>query len=76
MCTGTHVEGPFISPEMKGAHPEKYIQALQNGFQDLINTYHCMDSIVLITLAPEFPHSMEVIKKCVAQGITVSLGMI
>lgn len=27
---GIHVEGPFISPLKKGAHPEKYVRKLEN----------------------------------------------
>lgn len=32
---GLHLEGPFISPEKKGAHPLHCIRQLDNGFTDL-----------------------------------------
>ena len=72
--TGVHVEGPFISRDKKGAHPEIYICDLKNGFSDLMDMYGSLDNVALLTLAPEQPGSEEVIQKCVSKGITVSLG--
>ncbi|KAK7097999.1 N-acetylglucosamine-6-phosphate deacetylase-like [Littorina saxatilis] len=71
---GVHLEGPFISKAKKGAHPEVYICDLENGFSDLVDMYGNLDQVSVVTLAPEYPRSEEVIKECVSRGITVSVG--
>ena len=50
---GLHLEGPFISTEKKGAHKLEYIQNLNGGFQDIMDTYGNLDDVSIITLAPE-----------------------
>ncbi|MBN3277400.1 NAGA deacetylase, partial [Polyodon spathula] len=72
---GVHLEGPFISREKKGAHPEQCLRSFQaGGFQDLLDTYGSLDNVALVTLAPELPRSHEVIRELARRGITVSLG--
>ncbi|KAK7473401.1 hypothetical protein BaRGS_00035374 [Batillaria attramentaria] len=71
---GIHLEGPFISREKKGAHPEVYILGFKNGFQDLLDIYGSLDNVAIITVAPELERSEEVIRECVSRGITVSVG--
>lgn len=68
------MEGPFISPEKKGAHPEKHIQTLCNGFDTITNTYGTLDNVAIVTLAPELDRTQEVIEKLNKKGIAVSLG--
>ncbi|GCB85837.1 hypothetical protein scyTo_0026589, partial [Scyliorhinus torazame] len=70
-----HLEGPFISKDKKGAHPEEYLRTFENrGFQDLLDTYGSLDNVRIITLAPELDRSSEVIGELVSRGIRVSLG--
>ena len=71
---GLHLEGPFISKEKKGAHPEQYIRDFDNGVDDLVNMYGSLNDVSIITLAPEKRGSDRVIKELVHRGITVSLG--
>lgn len=71
---GAHVEGPFISPDKKGAHSLSSIVTFEKGFDSILDTYGNLANIAIITLAPELPGCMEVIDKLVSQGITVSLG--
>ena len=71
---GLHLEGPFISPQKKGAHPIDCIRELKNGFQDILEMYGPLEDVVIITLAPELDQDCSVIKECSQRGIAVSLG--
>ena len=68
---GLHLEGPYISVEKKGIHPQQFIRSADTSMVDLI----CKnaDVVAQITLAPE-KNDNEVIKKLSAAGIVVSLG--
>ncbi|KFP97371.1 Putative N-acetylglucosamine-6-phosphate deacetylase, partial [Haliaeetus albicilla] len=72
---GAHLEGPFISKEKKGAHPEHCLRTFEAGaFQDLLATYGSLDCVRIVTLAPEMKRSSEVIQELTKRGICVSLG--
>lgn len=71
---GIHLEGPFISPSKKGAHPEEHIKQLEKGFQSLIDTYGSLENVCLITLAPELPNARSVISELSQRNIKVSVG--
>ncbi|XP_030067585.1 N-acetylglucosamine-6-phosphate deacetylase isoform X1 [Microcaecilia unicolor] len=72
---GVHLEGPFISSEKRGAHPERFLCSYEEGgFQDLLETYGSLDKVTIITLAPEIKRSSEVITELVKRRICVSLG--
>ena len=59
---GVHVEGPFISPQKKGAHPEEHIASPTDGIRSLDDVYgDGLENVTLITLAPELEWAMEVI---------------
>lgn len=76
LSQGCHLEGPFISLEKKGAHPEQYLRSFQSGgMLDLIETYGTLDNVAMVTLAPELPNSEKVVRELAQRGITVSLGM-
>ncbi|XP_062137927.1 N-acetylglucosamine-6-phosphate deacetylase [Drosophila sulfurigaster albostrigata] len=71
---GVHVEGPFINPQKKGAHPENCIQTIDKGMATLREVYGSLERIKIITLAPEQVRDPSVIRDLVEAGITVSLG--
>lgn len=72
---GLHLEGPFISREKRGAHPENLIQSYEkNGFSDVEKMYTSLDNVSIVTLAPEIPYSDQVIQELTKRGIQVSLG--
>ncbi|KAM4598684.1 N-acetylglucosamine-6-phosphate deacetylase [Polymixia lowei] len=72
---GVHLEGPFISLEKKGAHPEQYLRTFQSGgIKDLLDTYGGLDNVAMVTLAPELASSQSVVQELCQRGITVSLG--
>ncbi|XP_072610080.1 N-acetylglucosamine-6-phosphate deacetylase isoform X3 [Vulpes vulpes] len=72
---GVHLEGPFISREKRGAHPETHLRSFEtNAFHDVLATYGPLDNVRIVTLAPELGRSHEVIQALTARGICVSLG--
>nr|XP_023413265.1 N-acetylglucosamine-6-phosphate deacetylase isoform X6 [Loxodonta africana] len=72
---GVHLEGPFISRQKRGAHPEAYVRSFEaNAFHDVLATYGSLDNVCILTLAPELGRSHEVIQELTARGIRVSLG--
>lgn len=72
---GFHLEGPFISTEKKGAHPEPFLRTFgTGGIQDLMEVYGSLDNVAVVTLAPELSSSQSVVKELSQRGVTVSLG--
>lgn len=75
LLSGVHLEGPFISREKRGAHPEAHLRSFEaNAFHDVLATYGPLDNVRIVTLAPELGRSHEVIQALTARGICVSLG--
>ncbi|NJK76318.1 MAG: N-acetylglucosamine-6-phosphate deacetylase [Richelia sp. CSU_2_1] len=70
---GVHLEGPFLNPQKRGAHPIEFLMPLtvENVKQVLGD---CADIVKIITLAPELDSTGEVIPYLQSLGITVSLG--
>jgi N-acetylglucosamine-6-phosphate deacetylase len=70
---GIHLEGPFISHPRRGVHPDAEILppsiALFDRFQQAARGH-----IRLITLAPEIPGALDLIRHAVASGVRVSIG--
>uniref|UniRef100_A0A8C6VX56 N-acetylglucosamine-6-phosphate deacetylase n=1 Tax=Nothobranchius furzeri TaxID=105023 RepID=A0A8C6VX56_NOTFU len=72
---GFHLEGPFISAEKKGAHPQQYLRTFQSGgLRDLMEAYGSLNNVSMVTLAPELAYSQSVVRELCQRGITVSLG--
>ncbi|MGC4106445.1 MAG: N-acetylglucosamine-6-phosphate deacetylase [Thermomicrobiales bacterium] len=68
---GYHLEGPFLSPERKGAHQLRYIEAASDA---LFDSWLDEPSIALVTLAPERDGSLDRIRALVERGILTSVG--
>jgi N-acetylglucosamine-6-phosphate deacetylase len=68
---GIHLEGPFLAPEMAGAHP---LEHLKTPDRELISKYLAAGTITMVTLAPELPGAIEMIRFLSMMGIKVSLG--
>ncbi len=72
---GFHLEGPYISPEegYRGAHSLKDIR--KPDWEEFLKLNEAAGGkIMQVTLAPEVEGAVDFIKKCVANGIVVSLG--
>lgn len=70
---GLHLEGPYINLKFKGAQPVWGIR--EPNFDEARELLAEADGRVkLMTLAPELPGSLELIRWLTAQGVGVSLG--
>jgi N-acetylglucosamine-6-phosphate deacetylase len=73
-----HLESNFISPMFSGAQPLEYVCAadgavVQGG--DILAVIDRLPSaIAIVTLAPELPGGVDLVRRLVARGILVSLG--
>jgi N-acetylglucosamine-6-phosphate deacetylase len=68
---GFHLEGPFLSPERKGAHP---LSAIEQADRRLFDESLGCAWLRLMTLSPERPDGLERIRRLRGRGILVSLG--
>ncbi len=68
---GLHFEGPWISPDMHGAHNASHIVD-----PDMATARRWIDSGVvrIVTLAPERPGARDVLDLLAGAGVVVSLG--
>jgi N-acetylglucosamine-6-phosphate deacetylase len=70
---GVHLEGPFLHPQKRGAHPQEYLLPL-----NLVNVKQVLGDygklVKVMTLAPELDETGEAISYLRSLGITVSLG--
>ncbi len=70
---GLHLEGPFVNPKRAGAQPIQHIidpdLALFKEWQSLTK-----GNIKLVTLAPEQPGGLDMIRYLKANGIIASIG--
>ena len=70
---GVHLEGPFVNPKRAGAQPVRYIvdpnlEQFQQ-WQAMAN-----NQIKLVTLAPEQPGGLELVRYLTKNGIIASIG--
>lgn len=70
---GIHLEGPFLSPEKAGAHDPAALR-LPDG--PLLERFlaAAKGQIRIVTLAPELPGALELIRTLAGLGIPVSAG--
>jgi N-acetylglucosamine-6-phosphate deacetylase len=70
---GIHLEGPFLSPHKKGAHPEHLLQEPSVELFDRM-WQAAQGKIRLMTIAPEMRNAEELITHATKVGVRVSLG--
>lgn len=69
---GIHIEGPYLSLHKKGAHLSQHLHSPQElPLHQLIGKHRC---ITQITLAPELPGAIPLIRAASRRGIIPSLG--
>jgi N-acetylglucosamine-6-phosphate deacetylase len=68
---GLHLEGPFLSSAYPGAHP---VECLLEPDEKVAGTLLDAGNVTHMTLAPELPGGIELIRFLEGRGVTVSLG--
>jgi N-acetylglucosamine-6-phosphate deacetylase len=68
---GLHLEGPMLSVSRAGAHEARF---LRPPSPEVIEGWSPMAGVRLVTLAPELPGALEVIRQLRARGVVVSAG--
>lgn len=70
---GIHLEGPFLNPAKRGAHPQEYLLPLTlDSVKQVLGDYTSL--VKMVTLAPELDPTGEVIAYLRSHRIAVSLG--
>ncbi len=69
---GLHLEGPYLNPKKRGAHPEKYIK--KGTLAEVRRWIEMADGVIkMMTIAPELQHP-EVIDFLNDNGVILSSG--
>lgn len=70
---GIHLEGPFLNHLRRGVHPpERLLTPTLDTFERFWQA--SQGNIKLMTIAPELPGALEVIREAARLGVCVSLG--
>lgn len=57
---GAHLEGPFISKDKKGCHPEKFIiDGKKTTLEEVYGKENLLENVSIVTVAPEIPGVIE-----------------
>jgi len=70
---GIHLEGPFISLEKRGMIQPRWICEVNRGFYQRVKDI-CGGRLRMMTIAPELPGALELIRDMRRCGIVPSLG--
>ncbi len=68
---GLHLEGPFLSPAKRGAHNPAHLRAPD---VNAVAGWSPSNGVRLVTLAPELPGALEVVRVLRDRGVVVSAG--
>jgi N-acetylglucosamine-6-phosphate deacetylase len=72
---GIHCEGPFISPidGPRGAHPKQHVRVPSVAEYRALQTA-ARGKIRILTISPEYPEAIPVIREAAAEGVIVAIG--
>ncbi len=70
---GIHMEGPYLNPEYKGAMNEDYLW--EPSVESFLEMYEAAKGYLkIMTIAPELPGALEVIREASFRGVICSIG--
>ncbi|MCU1474247.1 N-acetylglucosamine-6-phosphate deacetylase [Amnibacterium sp.] len=73
LLLGIHLEGPFLSPDNKGAHdPGALTAPTPESVETLLAAAD--GTLALVTIAPELPGALDAIRAFTAAGVRVAVG--
>lgn len=73
LLLGIHLEGPFLSPDARGAHEPSALTVPAAAEVDALMT--AADGALLqVTIAPELPGALDTVRRLVAGGVRVAVG--
>jgi len=67
-----HLEGPFLAPDARGVHPVEHLRPPDDALAGALLPPSGVPAVV--TLAPELPGALDLVRRLVARGVRVSLG--
>lgn len=70
---GLHVEGPFIDPDRRGAHDPRHI-LVPSTDRVARERWERESGVALVTLAPELPGALAVVRALAERGVVVAAG--
>lgn len=73
LVLGAHLEGPFLSPENRGAHRPDYLATPDPATVASLLDVH-PGVVRQITIAPELPHALDAIEMVVDRGVVAAVG--
>ncbi|MSO48643.1 MAG: N-acetylglucosamine-6-phosphate deacetylase [Acidobacteria bacterium] len=68
-----HLESNFINPEYNGAQPAEWLWTYEDATKRPLRSFFSPD-VGILTMAPEMPGGMDLLRAAVQAGIRVSLG--
>ncbi len=74
---GVHLEGPWISPQRLGTHPGEHRRDPDAAAVAELARWRALAPVApvaAVTLAPELPGAMDLLRSLVAEGVLVSVG--
>ncbi len=71
---GLHLEGPFLAPDKKGAHAARDLLGPEEVLSGPLPPWLTDPLVRMVTLAPELPGALDLIRLLVERGKVVSAG--
>lgn len=70
---GIHLEGPFLNRKMRGSlNPDNFLKPDMDDWYSIYES--CRGHLKLMTIAPELPGSMDIIRDASFKGVVISMG--
>jgi N-acetylglucosamine-6-phosphate deacetylase len=70
---GSHLEGPFLAPDRRGAHAAEALTTPDHATVDRLLAA-AAGTLRQVTIAPELPGALDAIRRFVAAGVVVAIG--
>lgn len=73
LVLGSHLEGPFLAPERRGAHDADFLRDPEpEAVEELLGA--ARGTLRTATIAPELPNALEAIGVLIEAGVVVGVG--